>query len=77
MPNIALIEHFQNAACDLVYVGSAAGIERDMIGARLVPYRVISTGKLRRIFRLAELHRPLSDYSGIPAKSNYLFSGTA
>lgn len=47
-PNIALIEHFQQAGWDMVYVGSVSGIERELITS--VPYRAISSGKLRRYF---------------------------
>lgn len=47
-PNIALIEHFQQVGWDIVYVGSVMGIERELITS--VPYRAISSGKLRRYF---------------------------
>ena len=47
-PNIALIEHFQQVGWDIVYVGSRAGIERELITS--VPYHAISSGKLRRYF---------------------------
>ena len=50
MPNIALIERFSEAGDECVYVGSADGIERDLIQRLDIPFYAISSGKLRRYF---------------------------
>lgn len=47
-PNIAIAEAMQARGWNVVYVGSKAGIERDLMQARGIPYTGIRTGKLRR-----------------------------
>jgi UDP-N-acetylglucosamine--N-acetylmuramyl-(pentapeptide) pyrophosphoryl-undecaprenol N-acetylglucosamine transferase len=49
-PNIALLEAASGKRWELAYVGSAAGIEREMIGTLGIPYYCVSSGKLRRYF---------------------------
>ena len=49
-PNIALLEAAASKSWEVAYVGSAAGIEREMIGALGIPYYCVSSGKLRRYF---------------------------
>jgi UDP-N-acetylglucosamine--N-acetylmuramyl-(pentapeptide) pyrophosphoryl-undecaprenol N-acetylglucosamine transferase len=49
-PNIALLEAAAGKSWEVAYVGSAAGIEREMIGALGIPYYCVSSGKLRRYF---------------------------
>ena len=49
-PNIALLEAAKDKSWEVAYVGSAAGIEREMIGALGVPYYCVASGKLRRYF---------------------------
>jgi UDP-N-acetylglucosamine--N-acetylmuramyl-(pentapeptide) pyrophosphoryl-undecaprenol N-acetylglucosamine transferase len=49
-PNIALLEAATGKNWEVAYVGSAAGIEREMISALGVPYYPVASGKLRRYF---------------------------
>ena len=49
-PNIALIEALQAKQWTIHYVGSQAGIERQLIEPLAVPFHGIKTGKLRRYF---------------------------
>ena len=47
IPHMALIPELRELGCELHYIGTSDGIERDIIGD-LVPYSGISAGKLRR-----------------------------
>jgi UDP-N-acetylglucosamine--N-acetylmuramyl-(pentapeptide) pyrophosphoryl-undecaprenol N-acetylglucosamine transferase len=49
-PNIALLEAAIGKNWDVAYVGSTAGIEREMIGVLGIPYYAVASGKLRRYF---------------------------
>ena len=50
-PNIALIEPLLSEGWDVHYIGSSAGIEKELIASLgRVTYHEISTGKLRRYF---------------------------
>ena len=49
-PNIALLEAATDRSWEVAYVGSADGIEREMIGALGIPYYTVASGKLRRYF---------------------------
>jgi len=49
-PNLALIPELQAQGWTIDYIGSAHGVERNMIKAVDIPYHAISTGKLRRYF---------------------------
>ena len=49
-PNIALLEAAIGKNWEVAYVGSTAGIEREMIGALGIPYYPVASGKLRRYF---------------------------
>lgn len=49
-PNLAIISAFQAKGWDLAYIGSARGIEKEIIGKTEIPYYPIATGKLRRYF---------------------------
>jgi UDP-N-acetylglucosamine--N-acetylmuramyl-(pentapeptide) pyrophosphoryl-undecaprenol N-acetylglucosamine transferase len=49
-PNIALLEAAIGKNWEVAYVGSTAGIEREMIGALGIPYYSVASGKLRRYF---------------------------
>ena len=51
-PNMALIPRLQEAGFDILYVGSYEGIEKKLIMKEGIPYRGISSGKLRRYFSL-------------------------
>ena len=49
-PNIALIERARSEGWECVYVGSHAGIEKEIIEPLGIPYYAIASGKLRRYF---------------------------
>lgn len=49
-PNVALIEAASERGWTVRYIGSHAGIERDIIAPLDIPYTAISSGKLRRYF---------------------------
>lgn len=49
-PNIALIKKFLEEGWDIDYVGSKAGLEKEIITKLPVTYFEIETGKLRRYF---------------------------
>ncbi len=49
-PNIALFPALKEAGYDITYIGSYNGMERELIEAQGIPYRGISSGKLRRYF---------------------------
>ncbi|BDS15614.1 undecaprenyldiphospho-muramoylpentapeptide beta-N-acetylglucosaminyltransferase [Aureispira anguillae] len=50
MPNLPLIEHYQQEGWKVSYIGSKAGEERAKIEGLGIPYYPIRTGKLRRYF---------------------------
>ena len=41
--------------CDFLYVGTAAGPERELVGSLDIPFRTVQTGKLRRYWSLQNL----------------------
>jgi UDP-N-acetylglucosamine--N-acetylmuramyl-(pentapeptide) pyrophosphoryl-undecaprenol N-acetylglucosamine transferase len=47
-PNLALIPFLKEDGWEVIYIGSAKGIERSLIEAERIPYYSIPTGKLRR-----------------------------
>ena len=51
-PNIALIPSLRESGYDISYIGSYAGIEKQLIEDINIPYYGIATGKLRRYFDL-------------------------
>ena len=57
-PHLALIPHLEAEGYDLYYIGTADGIERELIPAR-IPYYPISAGKLRRYFHWRNFTDPL------------------
>jgi UDP-N-acetylglucosamine--N-acetylmuramyl-(pentapeptide) pyrophosphoryl-undecaprenol N-acetylglucosamine transferase len=58
-PNIALLEAAADKNWEVAYVGSAAGIEREMIGALGISYYPVASGKLRRYFSWKNFVDPL------------------
>lgn len=50
MPNLPLIEHYQQQGYTIHYIGSKKGEERAFVEARQINYHSIKTGKLRRYF---------------------------
>ena len=51
-PNLALLPGLRERGFDIYYIGSAQGIERELILREGVPYYPIPVGKLRRYFDL-------------------------
>ena len=49
-PNIALLPELQKKGFSVEYIGSQAGIEKELISNLNIPYHRISSGKLRRYF---------------------------
>lgn len=49
-PNIALIPRLQQLGYQVEYVGSARGIEGELIRPLAIPFHTVSAGKLRRYF---------------------------
>ena len=54
-PNIALAPRLQKEGYAISYIGSKAGIEKELILAEKLPYYAISSGKLRRYLSLQNL----------------------
>jgi len=50
MPNLPLIEHYQQQGWTVSYIGSKNGVERAVIESLGVAYYAVRTGKLRRYF---------------------------
>lgn len=66
MPNMAIIPKLQRQGWRAAYIGSAAGIERELIGQlEDVPYYAISTGKLRRYVDIRNMRDPFRVLRGI------------
>jgi UDP-N-acetylglucosamine--N-acetylmuramyl-(pentapeptide) pyrophosphoryl-undecaprenol N-acetylglucosamine transferase len=66
IPNVALIPKLQERGWITEYIGSATGIERELIGElEDVPYHIISTGKLRRYFSMSNFKDPFHVIKGI------------
>ena len=59
-PNIALMPKLKELGYDILYIGSYEGMEKKLIEKEDIPYRGISTGKLRRYFQKVALSVCLS-----------------
>lgn len=65
-PNIALINRLLSEGWEIHYIGTADGMEKDLIGALpAVHYHAISAGKLRRYFSLQNFLDPFRVLKGI------------
>ncbi len=71
-PNLALINSFKRDGWTINYIGSADGIEKNMIEAINIPFHSVSSGKLRRYFSLKNILDPFKILIGI-AQSIRLF----
>jgi len=66
MPNAALIPKLRAEGWNIHYIGSADGIEREIIGAIPdVPYHAVSAGKLRRYADIRNLRDPFRVLAGL------------
>ncbi len=63
-PNLALVPTLQENGCDILYIGSYNGIEKELITQAGLPYRGISSGKLRRYFDLKNFSDPFRVVKG-------------
>lgn len=63
-PNIALFPLLKESGFDIKYIGSYAGIEKELIEAENIPYFGISSGKLRRYFDLKNFSDPFKVIHG-------------
>jgi UDP-N-acetylglucosamine--N-acetylmuramyl-(pentapeptide) pyrophosphoryl-undecaprenol N-acetylglucosamine transferase len=65
VPNLALIKKFQQEGWRVEYIGSQAGIEKEIIAKLEMPYYAIVTGKLRRYFSWQNFIDPFKILFGI------------
>lgn len=65
MPNIALLPVLRNRGYEICYIGSATGLERELITREGVPYYAINTGKFRRYLDLRNLTDPFRVIHGL------------
>ena len=63
-PNIALIPKLRELGYDIQYIGSYAGIEKELIEPFGIPYHGISSGKLRRYFSVQNFTDPFRVIKG-------------
>lgn len=71
-PNIALLPALRKAGYDVYYVGSYDGIEKRLIADFDIPYKGISTGKLRRYLDIQNLTDPFRVIKGFGEARKYL-----
>lgn len=64
-PNIALIQRFKELGWTIHYIGSEAGIEREITKPLDLQYHAISTGKLHRFITWKNLLMPVRVLKGI------------
>jgi UDP-N-acetylglucosamine--N-acetylmuramyl-(pentapeptide) pyrophosphoryl-undecaprenol N-acetylglucosamine transferase len=64
-PNIALIKKFQQENWEIFYIGSKAGIEKDLTKPLNIKYFGILSGKLRRYFSWENFLDPFKILAGI------------
>lgn len=64
-PNLALIKKFQQENWQTIYVGSADGIEKNIINRINIPYYSVASGKLRRNFTWKNFLSPFQIIQGI------------
>lgn len=71
-PNIALLPALRKAGYEVYYVGSYDGIEKRLIADFDIPYKGISTGKLRRYLDIQNLTDPFRVIKGFGEARKYL-----
>lgn len=65
MPNLALIDVFQEKGWSIDYIGSNDGVEKGMVTPLNIPYHGIRCGKLRRYFSWRNFVDPFNMLIGI------------
>ncbi len=63
-PNLALVPKLQEEGFEILYIGSKKGIEKELVEKEGIPYRGISSGKLRRYFDLKNFTDPFRVLAG-------------
>lgn len=63
-PNIALMPALKESGYSISYIGSYAGMEKELIQAQNIPYYGISSGKLRRYFDIKNFSDPFKVLKG-------------
>lgn len=63
-PNLALVPKLKEAGFDICYVGSYNGMEKELVEKAGIPYKGISSGKLRRYFDLKNFTDPFRVLKG-------------
>ncbi len=71
-PNIALMPELKKRGYRVFYIGSYAGMEKDMIEATGTRYFGIATGKFRRYLDLKNLSDPFRVLKGLSEAKKYL-----
>jgi UDP-N-acetylglucosamine--N-acetylmuramyl-(pentapeptide) pyrophosphoryl-undecaprenol N-acetylglucosamine transferase len=64
-PNLAIIAKLQEIGWHIHYIGSAIGIEKDIILKEGIPFYPVSSGKLRRYFDLKNIKDPFKVLKGV------------
>jgi UDP-N-acetylglucosamine--N-acetylmuramyl-(pentapeptide) pyrophosphoryl-undecaprenol N-acetylglucosamine transferase len=64
-PNLAIMAKLKKQGWDIRYIGSAAGIEKEIIEREGIPFYPISSGKLRRYFDLKNFKDPFKVIKGV------------
>ncbi len=64
-PNLAIINALSEDKLQLIYIGSKAGIEKNLVTNENIPYYPIQSGKLRRYFSWQNFIDPLKILAGI------------
>ncbi len=64
-PNLAIIPKLKELGCDIEYIGTKEGMEREIIAGADIPYHIISAGKLRRYFSVKNFIDPFKIIAGI------------
>ena len=73
-PNLALLPYLQKAGCEISYIGSKNGIEKQLIEEVGLPYMGIETGKLRRYFDPKNFSDPFRVIKGFREARKFLKS---
>ncbi len=64
VPNLALVPTLRERGFEVKYIGSYGGIEKKLVENEGIPYKGISSGKLRRYFDLKNLSDPFRVLKG-------------
>ncbi len=64
IPHFALLPYLEKDHVTITYIGSKNGIEKELVMDKNIPYRSISTGKLRRYFDVKNFTDPFRILAG-------------